>query len=147
MFEELVCRHRYACFFFIQGNPSQFYSSHCLTLRKRLAEDYHDVMTIFLVVIGDYADPSTDDAFCQGTGFALLPSTPILLSVLNITQVPAAVVLDSGTGQKMSKDAMLAIEWSDPQSVINAWQRGKSGLDCTQKALAVASLQTDCAIS
>ena len=148
-FEELVNRHRYACFFFIQGNPSRFYSSHCLKLRKRLSEDYHDVMATFLVTVGGNAasTDATGDVFCQGTGFSSLPSTPILLSLLNINQVPVAVVLEKATGHKISRDAMLAMEWNNPQSVINAWQRGKSGLDCTQKALAVASMQSDCTLS
>lgn len=147
-FDELVNRYRYVCFFFVQGNPSHFYSIHCLTIRKRLAAEYHDVMTTFLVNVGASASgPGDDSIFCQGTGFAVLPPTPVLLSMLNISQVPVAIVFETATGQRISRDAMLAMEWNDPQSVINAWQRGKSGLDCTQKALAIASLQTDCVVS
>jgi hypothetical protein len=149
-FEELVNRHRYVCFFVIQGNASNFYSKHCLMLRKRLAEDYHDVMTTFLIAPGDRSatggQESHDNLFCKGSGFATLPASAVLLSMININQVPAIVILDTSTGQRISRDAMLAMEWNDPHSVINAWQRGKSGLDCTQKILAVASFQSDCCI-
>jgi hypothetical protein len=118
-------------------------------LRKRLAEDYHDVMTTFLIFLGDTVggqESSEENMFCQGTSFAILPASAVLLSMININQVPAIVILDTATGQRISRDAMLAMEWNDPHSVVNAWQRGKTGLDCTQKILAVASFQSDCCI-
>lgn len=144
-FEELVNCHRYVCFFVVQANASNFYSKHCLMLRKRLAEDYHDVMTTFLITAGGQ-ESSNDNVFCQGTGFATLPASPILFTMMNINHVPTVVILDTATGQSISRDAILAMEWNDPHCVINAWQRGKSGLDCMQKILAVATLQSDCVI-
>lgn len=142
-FEHLATRHQYVCFFVVQGNASNFYSNHCLLLRRRLSQDYHDVMTTFLLSMGD--DTSVG-IFCEGTGFSHLPSTPTVRSLLNISQVPCVIVVDVKTGQKMPQDAMLAMEWNDAHTVINSWQRGRSGLSCTQKMLAVAALQSNCII-
>lgn len=145
-FEQLVQRHRYVAFFFIQGNSSNYFSPHCLLLRNRLAQGYHDVMTTFVMPLSDDTE-DPDFLFCQGTGFAVLPPSSVVLSMLNITQVPYLAVLETATGQRKDSDAMLAMEWNDPHAVINMWQRGKSGLSCTQKILAVASCQSQCVIS
>ena len=149
-FEELTTRHRFVCFFVIQGNASHFYSHHSLFLRQRLAQDFHDVMTTFLVSLGNGSGDENDavaagvEIFSQGTGFCHLPETPLLRSLLNISQVPCIIVVDTTTTdqKKMSQDAMLAIEWNDPHHVINAWQRGQSGLTWTQKIIAVITLQS-----
>ncbi len=145
-FQEYANRHRYVCFFVVQGHSSNYFSNHCLQLRKRLAEDYHDVMTTFLMNIGDKNSSCDDTIFCHGTGFAAIPATPLLLSMLNVNQVPTIIILDNATGQKISRDAMIAMEWNDAHSVINAWQKGKSGLSFAQKTIAVATLQSDCII-
>lgn len=145
-FESLCRRHRYVCFFAVQGNSSNFYSNHCLLLRKRLAESYHDVMTTFVITLGNEPTSMDENLFCQGTGFASLPPSPMLLSILNINQVPSLVILDTSSGQKLSQDAMIAVEWNDAHSVINAWQKGESGLTLCQKVLAIACLQSDCVI-
>jgi hypothetical protein len=142
-FEALATHHRYVCFFVIQGNASNFYSQHCLFLRQRLSQGFHDVMKTFLVCLGDDA---AADFFCHGTGFCHLPETPLVRSLLNISQVPCVIIVNSTTGEKMSQDAMLAMEWNDAHRVINSWQRGQSGLTCTQKMMAVATFQSSCAI-
>jgi hypothetical protein len=142
-FEELATRHRYVCFMVIQGNASNFYSQHCLFLRKRLSQDFHDVMTTFLVSLGD---EQAGGIFCRGTGFCHLPETLAIRSLLNVSQVPYLAIVDTTTGEKMSQDAMLAMEWNDAHRVINSWQRGRSGLTCTQKMMAVATLQSSCVI-
>ena len=149
-FEELTTRHRFVCFFVIQGNASHFYSHHSLFLRQRLAEDFHDVMTTFLVYLENGNGYEHDvtaagvEIFSQGTGFCHLPETPLLRSLLNVSQVPCIVVVDTTTAdqKKMSSDSMLAIEWNDPHHVINAWQRGQSGLTWTQKIMAVITMQS-----
>jgi len=149
-FDELTMRHRFVCFFVIQGNASHFYSHHSLFLRQRLAQDFHDVMTTFLVSLGNGHGEENDavaagvEIFSQGTGFCYLPETPFLRSLLNISQVPCIIVVDTTTKdqKKMSQDAMLAIEWNNPHHVINAWQRGQSGLTWTQKIMAVITLQS-----
>ena len=115
-------------------------------LRKRLAEGYHDVMTIFVITLGNDTGSIDENLFCQGTGFAYLPSSPMLLSMLNIDQVPTLVILDTSSGQKLSRDSMIAVEWNDAHSVINSWQKGGSGLSLSQKVLAIVTLQSDCVI-
>lgn len=144
---QLANRHRYICFFVVQNYSSNLYSNHCLMLRKRLAEDYHDVMTTLLITVGNTTGTRTtshdDDIFCQGTGFASIPASSLLLSMLNITHVPTILILETSSGQKISRDAMLAMEWNDPHHVINAWQKGNSGLTFAQKVLAIATLQSE----
>jgi hypothetical protein len=140
-FENLVNLHRYVCFFVVQGSGS-CYSKQSLSLRKRLATHYHDSMTTFVVSINSDVGEEADTLFCRGTGFASLPSSAILRAILNITQVPTIVVVDTSTGRSISPDAGLAMEWNEPHFVINAWQRGKSGLSCSQKALAVMTFQS-----
>jgi len=156
-FDDMATQHRYVCFFVIQGNTSNFYSNHTLSLRRRLSQEYHDVMTTFLVSLdsgsslgrgGDEDDDEentneTVDNFCQGTGFCYLPERkiPLLRSMLNISQVPSIVILNVTTGQKLSDEAMLAMEWNDSHTVINAWQKGQSGLTCMQKMMAILTFQ------
>jgi hypothetical protein len=103
-------------------------------------------MTTFLVPVGNETTSIEENLFCHGTGFACLPPLPMLLSILNISQVPSLVILDASSGQKLSRDAMIAVEWNDAHSVINAWQKGQSGLSLPQKLLAMATLQSDCVI-
>jgi hypothetical protein len=168
LFLDLVGSHRYVAFFVIQGNRSGFYSTHTVNMRKRLATGYHDSMTTFCIFIGSSPSSSsaasrsissssnggeikgtkgnndnTDTAFLQGTGFATLEDStpPLLLTLLNITQLPSVVVIDTATGRKVSEDAGLAIDWNDAHLVLNAWQRGKSGLTCSQTTLAVLTCQ------
>jgi hypothetical protein len=137
-FEHLIGLHRYVCFFIVQGSGT-YYSSHSLALRQRLAAQYHDSMTTFVVSTGT---TQMDTVFCRGTGFASLPSSPILLTLLNIFQVPTIVVVDTTTGRPISSDAGLAMEWNDAHGVINAWQRGSSGLTLRQKSLAILTCQS-----
>lgn len=144
-FECFANQHRYVCFFAIQGNRSNFYSAHSLALRKLLAGNYHDVMSTFLLFLGDVDDPSSN-LFGLGTGFAVLPPSTVVMSLLNIQELPALVIIDRTTGAKISRDAALALEWNNPQDVINSWQRGRSGLSCTQKLLALSTFQSDCSI-
>jgi hypothetical protein len=65
-FEEVICRHRFVCFFVIQGrsrrrgrgrkksttSSSSYYCTHTLNLRKVIAAEYHDVMSTFVIDIG-----------------------------------------------------------------------------------------------
>lgn len=165
-FADVIARHKFVAFLMVQGNPAHYYSKHTLSLRERLGRDYYDVITTFVIPLGlddgstsssttpqdPLLIPTTTGLFADGTGFAALPASALtktgslLLTLLNVDQVPSVVVLDATTGQRLSKDASLAIEWNDPHSVINAWQTGESGLTTSQKALAVASMQSDCTI-
>jgi hypothetical protein len=87
-----------------------------------------------------------ESSFMHGTGFAALGSTPVLMSLLNVTQVPTIVIIDSDTGRPLSRDSALAIEWNDPHDCLNAWQAGGSGLTACQKGFSLATFQSDCAI-
>ena len=142
-FEHLVGLHRYVCFFFVQGSGS-YYSIHSLGLRRHLATHYHDSMTTFVVSLNDGEDG--DGFFCQGTGFLVFPFSPILMTLFNITQTPTIKIVDTATGRALTTDAGLAMEWNDPHYVINAWQRGRSGLSVGQKTLAMITCQSDCVI-
>lgn len=142
-FKELVARNRFTCFFIVQGSK-HFYSEHTLNLRKKLAMDYNDSMTTFFISVSD--NESSGTFFCEGTGFAIFPSSEILLTLLNVTQVPTIVIVDSTTGRPLSSDAALAIEWNDAHYVINAWQRKDSGLSIAQKALSLVTCQSACTI-
>ncbi|KAG7359738.1 hypothetical protein IV203_034836 [Nitzschia inconspicua] len=86
------------------------------------------------------------NVFCNGTGFALLSlhNTSILLSMLNVTQVPSVVVVDTVTGRRLGDTALLAMEHhrDHPQRVIDAWEQGKSGLSCCSTMLAIATCRT-----
>jgi hypothetical protein len=63
------------------------------------------------------------------------------MSLLNVTQVPTIVIIDSDTGRPVSRESALAIEWNDPhdrfndnkKDGFNAWQAGGSGLTAWQK--------------
>ena len=81
--------------------------------------------------------------FGRGTGFTSLPTSSVLMTLLNITQVPTLVVIDTSTGRPISSDAVLALEWNDPHDVLQAWHTGSSGLNCWQKLLALATFQSD----
>jgi hypothetical protein len=87
-----------------------------------------------------------ESSFMHGTGFAALGSTPVLMSLLNVTQVPTIVIIDSDTGRPLSSGSALAIEWNDPHDCLNAWQAGASGLTARQKVFSLATFQRDCAI-
>jgi hypothetical protein len=102
-------------------------------------------MTTFVVSLNDNGE-ERDTLFCQGTGFSSFPSSSILMMLFNITQVPTIVIVDTTTGRAKSPDAGLAMEWNDPHYVINAWQRGNSGLSLSQKALSVITCQSNCVI-
>lgn len=101
--------------------------------------------------LGDDDNVNTD-LFCHGTGFALLAinDTSLLLSMLNVTQVPSVVVVDTVTGRKLGDNALLAMEHhrDDPERALQAWERGHSGLSCCRTAIATATCQTSssCAI-
>ena len=155
-FVELVQRHRFVSFFVIQEGPL-YYSKHVLALRKRLALNYNDCMTVFVVNLNYDRQTETgsdgQDIFSQndnlwshfgrGTGFTSLPTSSVLMTLLNITQVPTLVVIDTSTGRPISSDAVLALEWNDPHDVLQAWHTGYSGLNCWQKLLALATFQSD----
>jgi hypothetical protein len=144
-FHQLVSRNRFV-FFFIVQRSGKYHSSHALSLRLRLAAEYHDSISTFFVSLND--DPDADTLFCQGTGFAIFPSSPTMMTLLNVTQVPSLVIIDSTTGRPLSTDAALAIEWNEPHDVINAWQRKSSGLSMSQKIFSVLTCQSDaCTIS
>jgi hypothetical protein len=65
-FEEVIGRHRFVCFFVVQGRSrrtgrgrkksttscSSYYCTHTLNLRKVIATEYHDVMSTFVIDIG-----------------------------------------------------------------------------------------------
>ena len=145
-FHQLVSRHRFVCFFIVQGTK-QFHNSHAINLRRRLASDYNDYMTTFLVSLGKDSD-TEDSLFALGTGFAVFPSSSTFMALLNVTQVPTIVIIDSLTGRPIPQDAILAMEWNDdPQFVIHSWQQGKSGLSAGQKTLSVLSFQSTCIIT
>jgi hypothetical protein len=89
------------------------------------------------------------DLYCLGTGFALLPNnnsnTSLLLSMLNVTQVPSIIVIDTATGRQVGGDvALLAMvsNRDNPQRILQAWEQGKSGLSCCETLLAMATCQT-----
>jgi hypothetical protein len=144
-FTDLVRRHRFVCFFVVQPGSGSYYSSHALLLRKRLATGFHDSMTLFVVSLSSHL-PSEESSFMHGTGFAALGSTPVLMSLLNVTQVPTIVIIDSSTGRPISGDSALAMEWNDPHDCLNAWQAGGSGLTAWQRIFSLATFQSDCAI-
>jgi hypothetical protein len=144
-FTDLVRRHRFVCFFVVQPGSGSYYSSHDLLLRKRLATGFHDSMTLFVVSLSDQYLPE-ESSFMHGTGFAALGSTPVLMSLLNVTQVPTIVIIDSNTGRPVSRDSALAMEWNDPHDCLNAWQAGGSGLTACQKVFSLATFQSECTI-
>jgi hypothetical protein len=82
--------------------------------------------------------------FCGGTGFYIFPSLSILPTVLNVTQLPTIIVVDNQTGKTLPSDAILAIERNDSDTVITAWQQGKSGLSCIQKIITVSTCESHC---
>ena len=145
-FTDLTRRHRFVCFFVVQpAGSGSYYSTHDLLLRKRLATGFHDSMTLFVVSLSDHYLPQ-ESSFLHGTGFAALMSTPVLMSLLNVTQVPTIVIIDSNTGRPLFRDSALAIEWNDPHDCLNAWQAGGSGLTASQKVFSLATFQGDCTI-
>ena len=166
-FDSVVRRHKFVAFFVVQGfrnsSGNSCYSTHTLNLRKILATDYHDVMTTFVLDLGgsDTRNSSMDDeetggilgtpsdqsslsssAFCNGTGFCLFPTSGRVstkLALLNISKIPAVVVLDSFTGKVVAKDAILSIEHNNSHTVVNRWQAGKSGLSFLQQWGSIAT--------
>jgi hypothetical protein len=83
-----------------------------------------------------------------GTGFAALGSTPVLMSLLNVTQVPTIVIMDSDTDRPLSRESALAIEWNDPHDCFNkdgfnAWQAGGSGMTVPWLPAKVTALSSD----
>jgi hypothetical protein len=92
-----------------------------------------------------------------GTGFVKMEFNPILLTILNITQLPSLVVIDTTTGRPLSGSSsssrfnhhtMVAIEYNDPDSVIQAWKQGKSGISCCQSIWVTATCQDSaCVVS
>lgn len=146
---DLVSEHRFVCFFMVQGGGNFHYSPHTLTLRKTLALKFHNRMTIMVVFCGKDSGEASS-LFAQGTGFASVPSSSTLMSILNITQVPSLVILDTKDGRPISSDAGLALEWynrNDPQELLDAWVQQQSGLTPTQKVFSVLTLQSNCTIS
>lgn len=157
-FDVVVRRHKFVAFFVVQGfrnaagNPC--YSAHALHLRNILAKDYHDVMTTFVLDLGDAPDLAAfrdemdeetgsrapSHPFCQGTGFCLVPATlSTTLALLQVSKIPAIVVLDVRTGRIVASDAILAMERNDSHTVLNRWQSNKSGLSLLQQLGAVAT--------
>jgi hypothetical protein len=150
------------------------HSQHSLAIRKLLALAYQDLLTTVVIMVGRPAqgqaqetsalltrsgdsldeeggaggisDVLDDNIFCHGTGFSLLcmDHTSVLLSMLNVTQVPSVVVLDTVTGRQLGDTALLAMEHhaNNPHQVIQAWEQGKSGLSCCSKFLAMVTCQT-----
>jgi hypothetical protein len=168
-YQELIARHRFVCFFIIQGNDSNRYSKHTLRLRKLLSNGYHDSITTFLVPVGgntmvlsssykdnhgdnnntddDIEESSNNFLFCHGTGFVLFSQTSYLITMLNTSQLPSVIIIDSTTGRIVSQqDALLAMEWNDSHTVINSWQQGKSGLSCLQKLFAIVTCESSCVV-
>lgn len=182
-YPELVSLHRFVCFFFIQKNSSDHYSPHTLRLRRILATEYNDSMTIFVVQIGDNnsnrsyppigLSPDTglggdDDAtdstrnqqhywgggdlwynntnssFCLGTGFCTFPALSVVTTLMNVTQLPTVVIVDTTTGRSLPSDAILAVERNDSHTVINSWQQGKSGLSFVQKVITILTCESSC---
>ena len=83
-----------------------------------------------------------------GTGFVGMECDPTVLTILNITQLPTVVVIDTKTGRPLLSSgrhnhhrAMAAIEYNDPDTVIQAWKQGKSGLTCCQSIWTIATCQ------
>jgi len=165
-FKTIVRRHKFVAFFVVQGfrnvGGNAYYSAHTLNLRRILATDYHDVMTTFVLDLGgggssnnsaaaigfdeETGGGSCDESsssFCNGTGFCLFPtdgvSVSTLLALLNVSKIPAVVVMDACSGRIMVKDAILAIERNDSHTVVNRWQSGRSGLSILQQLGAVAT--------
>ena len=111
-FESIVSEHRYVCFIVVQSSQDSYYSKHTLDLRRRLAEHYQDSVTIIAVFVqgGPTSNASENDClrddtiFCQGTGFAALSSAnaPLLLTLLNVSEVPTMVVFDTSSGLPLS---------------------------------------------
>uniref|UniRef100_A0A7S0F6N2 Uncharacterized protein n=1 Tax=Craspedostauros australis TaxID=1486917 RepID=A0A7S0F6N2_9STRA len=85
-------------------------------------------------------------AYRNGTGFAVMRSSNILYTLLNVTYIPMIVVVDMRTGRPCSKDAGLALEWNTAGDVVRAWEKGRSGLTMAQKFLAVCTFQSECII-
>jgi hypothetical protein len=159
-FSDLVAQHKFACFFFVQ----EPFTSLTISLRRRLATEYQESMTIFVVSLNsNFSSSSLDEQsskstttqddvsdyalFCKGTGFARLsPPSLVLTSLLNVVQIPTLAVLDTTTGRLLPEDAGLAMEWNSSAQVLEAWNMGQSGLTMSQKVLAVASLQSNCTI-
>jgi hypothetical protein len=160
-FVELVGLHKFVCFFIIQDDGN-YQSNHVLTLRQRLATGYHDCMTVFVVPLNSTSTMSTtsvsrssrsslledpnDDAvpsslFAVGTGFTLLPPSALLRTVLNVTQVPTVIILDTSTGRPLSPNASLALQWNAPHEVLQAWHTGHSGLTTLQLIGAIVTCQ------
>lgn len=163
-FVELVGLHKFVCFLIIQDD-GLYQSNHVLTLRRRLATGYHDCMTVFVVPLNStragakststssassnilLEDPNENDVpssslFAVGTGFTLLPPSAVLRTVLNVTQVPTVVIIDTSTGRPLSLNAILALEWNAPHEVLQAWHTGHSGLTTLQLVGAIATCQS-----
>jgi hypothetical protein len=159
-FVELAGLHKFVCFFIIQDD-GLYQSNYVLTLRQRLATGYHDCMTIFVVplnstttstafvsgssgsssLLEDPNDAARRSLFALGTGFTLLPPSALLRTVLNVTQVPTVVILDTSTGRPLSHNASLALEWNAPHQVLQAWHSGHSGLTTLQLVGAIVTCQ------
>jgi hypothetical protein len=76
-FEDVIGRHRFVCFFVIQGRSrrrgrgrkknsatscySSYYCTHTLNLRKVIATEYHDVMSTFVIDIGSTFSSSSNN--------------------------------------------------------------------------------------
>ena len=149
-FVHLIQQHRLVGFFVVQGlrGGGSYFSPHEVSLRRILATDYWEHMTIFLVNCNETSTDQLSSVFLAGSGFAHLPHHPILHTLLNITQIPTLVVVDTTTGRPLSQDAILALEWNDPHYVLDAWKRGQSGLTGFQQGLALATWQSQaCSIS
>jgi hypothetical protein len=63
------------------------------------------------------------------------------MSLLNVTQLPTIVIIDSNTGRPLFRDSALAIEWNDPHDCLNAWQAARwFWLDSVAKSLLLGYL-------
>ena len=174
-FATLVSQHRFVCFFVIQDDQGPYYSHHVLTLRHRLATEYHDCMTVFVVslnhtpttqrnntdAIDEETTPLCNDngkqhgtrqqqccTFMDGTGFIKLVRDPsIVMTLLNVSQIPTLTIIDTVTGRPIPLNAALALEWNEPHNVLQAWHMGQSGLSISQQLLAIVSCQShECTI-
>ena len=87
------------------------------------------------------------DRFMEGTAFyrivpdpASAKAVPTVLRLLNVTQIPSLCLIDS-TGRPR-REIESAIEWNEdenPQTVIDRWREGGSGLTISQQLLVGAS--------
>jgi hypothetical protein len=91
-------------------------------------------------------DPSQDElAPREDLGQLLLQE---FTSLLNVTQVPTIVIINSDTDRPLSRESALAIEWNDPHDCFNkdgfnAWQAGGSGMTVPWLPVKVTALSSD----